>query len=138
MTMNTITHEPGVQSLHDHVVNLVAQRWAKSLHCRITINTGSEKNRWAGSDRSYPDIVGWKPSLGRHTLELIAEVATEESIAGAEVYRRWQDYAALGVPFYLFVPKGYRAKAQQLAAKAGVALNGIYEYAFVNGMFQLL
>jgi len=41
------------------------------------------------------------------------------------------------VPFYLFVPKGHREAAQKLAVTAHVTLNGIYEYFFLNEMFQL-
>ncbi|HKW86676.1 MAG TPA: hypothetical protein VJM82_06380 [Nitrospiraceae bacterium] len=135
--MSTITREVGIQSLHDHVVSLVAQRWAKSVHCTVTINTDGERHRWAGSDRSYPDIVGWRLNFGRNTIEWVAEVETEESLSDPETHGRWQEDAVLGVPFYLFVPKGHRETAQKLAATTGVTLNGVYEYTFVNEMFQL-
>ena len=136
--MSTITHEAGVQSLHDHVVNLVAQRWAKSAQSKVTVNTGSEKKGRAGFDRNTPDLVGWKSSPKGTRVEWIAEVETKESLSRLEMRARWQDDAALGVPFYLFVPKGCRARAEQVAVKAGVTLNSIYEYAFVNETLQLL
>lgn len=135
--MSTITREAGIQSLHDHVVSLVAQRWAKSVQSKITINTDAERNRWAASDRSYPDIVGWKFNAGKNTIEWIAEIETEESLPEPDRQGRWREDAVLGVPFYLFVPKGHREAAQKLALTAGVTLNGTYEYFFLNGTFQL-
>jgi len=135
--MSTITREPGIQSLHDHVVSLVAQRWAKSVQINITINTDAERSRWAASDRSYPDIVGSRFNGGRNTIEWIAEIETEESLSEPNTQGRWREDAGWGVSFYLFVPKGHRETAQKLAVTAAVTLNGIYEYFFLNEMFQL-
>jgi len=91
--MSTITHEPGIQSLHDHVVSLVAQRWAKSVQINITINTDAERSRWAASDRSYPDIVGSRFNGGRNTIEWIAEIETEESLSEPNTQGRWREDA---------------------------------------------
>ena len=135
--MSTITREAGIQTLHDHVVSLVAQRWAKSVQSKVTINTDAERHRWAESDRSYSDIVGWRLSAGRNTIEWIAEVETEESLSEPDTQGRWREDAVLGVPFYLFVPKGHRETAHKLAALTGVRLNCIYEYFFLNGTLQL-
>ena len=54
----TLTARDGaVQSKHDEIVNLIAQRWAAVTKCRVTIN-GSGKKPWLGVDRKYPDIIG--------------------------------------------------------------------------------
>lgn len=135
--MSTITREAGIQTLHDQVVSLVAQRWAKTVPSKVTINTDAERTRWAASDRSYPDVVGWSLSAGRNTIEWIAEVETEESLSEPDTQSRWREDAVLGVPFYLFVPKGHRETAQKLAALTGVTLNCIYEFFFLNETFQL-
>jgi hypothetical protein len=135
--MTTATKDAAVQSLHDQVVSLVAQRWAKDSDCKITIYTGIEKFRWPRAIRSYPDIVGWNPELGGYRLELVGEVETEESLTTPDARIRWRDYAALSVPFYLFVPKGQKSVAQLAASKAGIAFNGIYEYSFDSERFQL-
>lgn len=127
--MDTITHEIRIGSLHDEVVSLVAQRWAKSFQCKVTINPGSETNE--------PDVFGWQFSPGGNRVEWVAEVETEGSLISSDRYKRWQTLADKSVPFYLFVPKGYRSKVRQLAVMAGVDLNGIYEYAFLNDTFQL-
>ncbi|MFM8552915.1 MAG: hypothetical protein ACKOCD_11515 [Nitrospiraceae bacterium] len=127
--MYTITGEVAIQSLHDQVVSLVAQRWAKSFQCKVTINPGSETNE--------PDVLGWQFSPGGNRVEWIAEVETEESLTEMDRYKRWQAMTHKSLPFYLFVPKGYRSKVRHLAVMAGVDLNGIYEYAFLNEAFQL-
>jgi hypothetical protein len=127
--MTTSTGEVAIQSLHDQVVSLVAQRWAKSFQCKVTINPGSESGE--------PDVLGWQFSPAGNRVQWIAEVETEESLSQLDRYKRWQGLADKSVPFYLFVPKGYRSKVRQLAVMAGVDLNGIYEYTFLNETFQL-
>ncbi len=135
--MSTITRDIVTQSVHDQVVNLVAQRWAKTWHCQITINSDEERARWAESDRSYADIIGWTFRAGRNKMEWVAEVETEESLTTTGPGGRWQDDLGLGVPLFVFVPKGRRVEAQKTALRANITLNGIYEYSFVNGAFQL-
>lgn len=123
-------------SLHDHVVSLVAQRWARSFQCKVTIKPSVEKHGWAAGPHD-PDIIGWQYSPAGNRVEWIAEVETEESLAQPLIRERLQDHAARGAPFYLFVPKGCRTVAQSVAMRAGIRPNGIYEYAFVNETFQL-
>ncbi|MBM4133484.1 MAG: hypothetical protein FJ245_06925 [Nitrospira sp.] len=127
--MTTITGDVAIQSLHDQISSLVAQRWAKSFQCKVTISPGSET--------AEPDVFGWQFSPTGNRVEWIAEVETEDSLTRLDRYKRWQTLADKSVPFYLVVPKGYRSKVRQLAVMAGVDLNGIYEYAFLNDTFQL-
>jgi len=135
MTMPTLSND---LALHDQIVNLIAQRWAVVTNCKVTINTASDKDRWLQSDRKYPDIVGCQCHPNRDTVEWIAEVETEDSFSVFDAHGRWQDYTCLGVPFYLFVPKGCRETAELFATRAGLTINRVYEYVFVNGVFQLL
>lgn len=135
--MSTITRNFGKQSVHDLVISLVAQRWTNPLKYNITTNPGSEKNRWVGSDKNYPDVICWVKEFNRQRAQWIAEVETEESVTQAKARGQWRDYAAIGVPFYLIVPKGYRMSAQVYAVMAGVRVAGIYEFAFINRGFQL-
>ena len=37
--MSTTLREQGIETIHDQVVSLVAQRWAKAFQCRVTIHT---------------------------------------------------------------------------------------------------
>lgn len=134
--MNTITREAAIESLHDHVVSLVAQRWAKSFQCKVAIKPNAEKHGWAAGKHD-PDIIGWQYSPAGNRVEWIAEVETEESLSQPQTRGRLQDHGAMGVPFYLFVPQGYRTVAQLVAMRAGIRLNGIYEYVFINETFQL-
>jgi hypothetical protein len=45
--MSTVLREQGIVTVHDQVVSLVAQRWAKAFHFKITIHTGLEQDPWA-------------------------------------------------------------------------------------------
>jgi uncharacterized protein YfiM (DUF2279 family) len=127
----------GVQSLHDHVVSLVAQRWARSFRCNVTIRSGAERNDWTGTDKSDSDIIGWQFSSSGNKVEWVAEVETEGSLSDPQTRARLQVVVALGVPFYLFVPRNYRRVAQTLAMRAVIQFNGIYEYNFENEAFQI-
>jgi len=135
--MSTITRDIVTQSTHDQIVNLVAQRWARSRQCQITINSDEDRARWAQSDRSYADIVGWSFKGGRNKMEWVAEVETEASLAEAGITGLWQNDVGLGVPLFVFVPKGRRVDAQKIALRSNVTLNGVYEYSFVSGAFQI-
>lgn len=135
--MRTIQRSEARQPVHDHVVELVARQWANTLRFNIATNQGSEKNRWAGSHQNYPDLVGWVRDGAQDRLVWVAEVETEDTVSEAEARGQWREYAALPVPFYLIVPKGYAATARQLVAKVGITLDAVYEYSFVNGAFQL-
>lgn len=135
--MITIARDIVTHSVHDQVVNLVAQRWARFWQCQITISSEEERARAAESGRNCADIMGWTFKSGRNTVEWVAEVETQESLADPGATGRWQDAMGFGVPLFVFVPKGRRADAQAIALQANVALNGVYEYAFVNGAFQL-
>jgi len=135
--MSTGLHEQGIVTVHDQVVSLVAQRWAKAFHCKVTIQTGLEQTPWA--DPQQPcDIVGWQVGSAGNTMEWMAEVETDESIRAAQAVSGWKKASMQGVPFYLFVPRGIKESAQKLAGDASVQLSGIYEYTFVNGLCQVL
>lgn len=136
--MSTLT--PGISTsvLHEQALNLIAQRWVRTGHCKVAIRPAGDAEGWPQFRQVSPDLVGWQYSDGRQRLEWIAEVETKESLGGDNPDSRWRTEATLGLPFFLFVPRGCRGEAQQLATRAGVKLNGIYEYSFVNNMFQLL
>ena len=136
-SMSTGLHEQGIVTIHDQVVSLVAQRWAKAFHCKVTIQTGREQPPWA--DPQQPcDIVWWQVGSAGNTMEWMAEVETDESIRGAQAVSGWKKASMQGVPFYLFVPRGIKESAQKLAGDGCVPLSGIYEYTFVNGLCQVL
>lgn len=135
--MYTGNRDFGKQSIHDHVVRLVEQRWQDNSRHFITINPGSEKNQMVGPSNDYPDVIGWGLVGGRKVLRWVAEVETEESVTEDEARGQWKSYAALGVPFYLIVPSGYGQYARALTARAGVIVARVHEYAFQGTGFYL-
>lgn len=135
--MTTTLREPGIQTLHDQVVSLIAQRWAKAFQCKVTIKTGAQRHPWAESGQ-HTDIVGWTFRPGGNAMQWIAEIETEDSLVNRDLLARWKQGADTGVPFYLFVPRGRRGMAMKQATAAEVFFNGVYEYCFVNGVFQIL
>jgi hypothetical protein len=131
--MASVARSGPKQGVHDRVIGLLAQRWSKRGEFTIATNPGSEKNRWAGSDQNYPDLVAWVRDGSRDKVVWIAEVETEESVTEVEARAQWRDYNRIGTRFYLVVPAGYGATARQLAARVGITLDGVYEYRVVNG-----
>ena len=134
--MSTVLREQGIVSVHDQVVSLVAQRWAKAFHCKVTIHTEFEQNHWADPQQQC-DIVGWQASSSGNVMEWMAEVETADSIGDVEIHAKWKREMVQGTPFYLLVPRGFKESAQKLAGDAAVPVSGIYEYTFVNGLCQV-
>jgi hypothetical protein len=125
--------DQGIETVHDQVVSLVAQRWAKAFVCKVTIRTSLELNPWAEPNQQC-DIVGWYVTSGGNTMEWMAEVETRESLSDRQTAGKWKNSAARGIPFYLLIPRGMKESAQQSAQDASVVFSGIYEYAYVNGV----
>lgn len=134
--MDTVLREQGIVTVHDQVVSLVAQRWAKAFHCKVTIHTDLEQNPWADPQQQC-DIVGWQVSSAGNTMEWMAEVETDDSIRDVATGSAWKEAVVGGIPLYLFVPRGLKESAQKLAGDASVPVSGIYEYTFVNGQCQV-
>lgn len=135
--MDTVLRKQGIVTVHDQVVSLVAQRWAKAFHCKVTIHTGLEQNPGADPQQQC-DIVGWQVSSAGNTMEWMAEVETDDSIRDVATVSAWKKAVVRGIPLYLFVPRGLKESAQKLAGDASVPVSGIYEYTFVNGQCQVL
>jgi hypothetical protein len=135
--MSATLREQGIETVHDQVVSLVAQRWAKAFVCKVTIRTSLEQNLWADPSQQC-DIVGWYVGSGGNTMEWMAEVETRESLSHQQTPAGWKQAAKGGIPFYLLVPRGLKESAQRSAQNASVAVSGIYEYAFVNGLCHVL
>jgi len=135
--MSTVLRAQGIVTVHDQVVSLVAQRWAKAFHCKVTIHTGLAQNLWADPQQQC-DIVGWQVSSAGNRMEWMAEVETDDSIRDVATVSEWRETVVRGVPFYLLVPRGLKESAQKLAGDASVPVSGIYEYTFVNGLCQVI
>ena len=73
-----------------------------------------------------------------NTMEWTVEVETHDSIMAVATVSAWKEPVVLGIPFYLFVPRGLKESAQKLVEDASVPVSGIYEYMFVNGLRQVL
>jgi hypothetical protein len=135
--MSTTLREQGIETVHDQVVSLVAQRWAKAFHCKVTIHTGLEQNPWADPNQQC-DIVGWYVSSGGNTMEWMAEVETEDSLGDPQTVARWRKAVVRGIPFYLLIPRGMKEAAQKLAQDASVLFSCVYEYTFLNDVCHIL
>ncbi|WP_455241423.1 hypothetical protein [Petrachloros mirabilis] len=135
--MSTTLREQSIETIHDQVVSLVAQRWAKAFVCKVTIRVGLDQNPWADLNQQC-DIIGWYVHSGGNTMEWMAEVETEESLAEPQTIEKWKKTVKRGVPFYVLVPRGMKDVAAKNAQDASLTLTWIYEYGFVNGVCHVL
>jgi hypothetical protein len=135
--MSPTLREQGIETVHDQVVGLVAQRWAKAFVCKVTVRVGHEPIPWAEANQQC-DIVGWYVSSGGNTMEWMAEVETEESLAETQVIDKWRRAIGRGIPFYLLVPRGMKEQAIKLTQKNSLLVSCIYEFTFINGVCHLL
>lgn len=97
--MSTMLREQGIVTVHDQVVSLVAQRWAKAFRCKVTIHTNLEQNPWADPQQQC-DIVGWHVSSACNTMEWMAEVETDDSIRDVATVLEWKQAVVRGIPFH--------------------------------------
>ena len=135
--MTPTLSEQKTVTVHDQVVSLVAQRWAKAFVCKVTILTAHEQNLLAETSQLC-DIVGWYVSSSGNTIEWIGEIETEDSLAGSLILDKWRRLSTRGVPFYLVVPAGMKEGASKLAQEASIAVSCIYEFTFIHGVCHIL
>ena len=135
--MSPTLREQGIETVHDQVVNLVALRWSKAFVCKVTVRTGHEPNPWAEANQPC-DIVGWYVSSGGNTMEWMAEVESEESLADTQVIDKWRRAISRGIPFYLLVPRGMKELANRLIQENSLLVSCIYEFTFINGVCHLI
>jgi hypothetical protein len=134
--MSATLREQGIETVHDQVVSLVAQRWAKAFVCKVTIRTGLA-NPWVDPNQ-FCDIVGWYVSSGGNTMEWMAEVETEDCLGDAQVVEKWKRTITRGIPFYLLVPRGFKDVAIKLTEEQSISVSCIYEFTFINGVCHIL
>ena len=135
--MTTSLDERGLETVHDQVVGLVAQRWAKAFVCKVTIKGSIEQHSWASPEQSC-DIVGWYVSSGGDTMEWMAEVETEASLSDPQIADKWMRTMKRGIPFYLLVPRGLTDSVRKLTQDASLVISCIYEYTVINGVCHIL
>ena len=135
--MSPTLREQGIETVHDQVVSLVAQRWAKAFVCKVTIKTGLDQNPWAEPNQPC-DIVGWYVSSGGNTMEWMAEVETEDSLGDPQVVDKWKRTITRGIPFYLLVPRGLKEVAFKLTQEQALTVSCVYEFTFINGVCHIL
>ena len=135
--MSPTLREQGIETVHDQVVSLVAQRWAKVFVCKVTIKTGLDQNSWAEPNQLC-DIVGWYVSSGGNTMEWMAEVETEDSLGDTQVVDKWKRTITRGIPFYLLVPRGLKEVAFKLTQEQAITVSCVYEFTFINGVCHIL
>lgn len=137
--MPHIPRQPGEDSLHDHVIALLATHWYNPSNYNLTTNPNGEQNRWVGSERNqqWPDLVAWRREGDRDKPVWIAEVETVSSVNETEARNQWRAYAALTKPLYLVVPTGYATTARRIVANLGISIDGYYEFTVERGQLQL-
>lgn len=135
--MGATLRERGIETVHDQVVTLVAQRWAKAFVCKVTVRRGHEPNPWVEANQQC-DIIGWYVSSGGNTMEWMAEVETEESLADSQTVDKWRRAISRGIPFYLLVPRGTKELANKLMQESSILVSCVYEFTFINGVCHLL
>ena len=135
--MTTTLREQGIEAVHDQVVSLIAQRWAKAFVCKVTIRTVLEHSPWAGSNQPC-DIVGWYVSSGGNTMEWMAEVETEDSLMSPHIVEKWRKAVTRGIPFYLLVPRGSKELALKLSRDASITFSCVYEFTFIDEVCHIL
>lgn len=111
---------------HDRVIRLLQARWRRRF--QVGVNLGAEQVAPAGngSNAMFPDIV--LTGTRSHRVEGVVEVETGESVNNLEAMAQWARFAALRVPFYLYVPSGSVDSARRLCTEHGIPVAEIWSY----------
>ena len=134
------TRESSEQSVHDKAVADIAQvrfsgaKWQdKTAHT----NPDGEQNCGVKADSAtvYPDIVIMK--TGTNSVTGAVEVETQSSVTEDEAKGQWKAYASLGTNFYLYVPAGCGATAQELAKKLKISIPWFREWWYEEGKLKV-
>ena len=130
----------GKQPIHDFVIRSIPELWEKHGRQSIEINPGCERNVSAKSVDLFPDVMGFESDQEQEQgrLQWVAEVETEDTVTLHKARTHWRQSAALGVPFYVIVPIGFRHLAALIAQHEGVPVAGIYHYWFDNQELRLI
>lgn len=122
---------------HDSVIRASANTYGtlRAKGFEVTINPGSEKNRFVGGDDSplYPDVIVWKPDYVGATkgiATVIEEIETSESVNYDEAVNQWKKFGALGIKFLLIVPSGYEHRAKELINQSVSRVDELWTYQF--------
>ena len=100
---------------HDAVIEAIRRQYAQDSRYDCVTNPGGQHNEAVGTN--YPDVIAKIRGTNRFYL---VEVETSDSVSPAEV-RQWKDYSAAGGTWYLAVPAGWEARAQQLLDANGIS-----------------
>ncbi len=135
--MATLACDVRRETIHDHVVHLVAARFQEPGRYRIRTGTARGRRLRDEAPPPLPDLAGYRSDARPATIEWLAEVETEDTLTEAQARGQWRRSASMLVPLYLVVPQGTRHRAWSLAFQAGVAVHHVFEYRVDEGGVEL-
>ena len=121
---------------HDRVIRLLQAKYKRKFE--VAINPGNEQSApvgGSGASAWYPDLVLQTADKNRK-LAGVVEVESAESVNHLEAMSQWKAFAALRVPFHLYLPTASIDTARRFCTEMEIPVAEMWAYQSVGDQIR--
>jgi hypothetical protein len=121
---------------HDRVIRLLQAKYKRKFE--VAINPGNEQSApvgGSGASAWYPDLVLQTADKNRK-LAGVVEVESAESVNHLEAMSQWKAFAALRVPFHLYLPTSSIDTARRFCTDMEIPVAEMWAYQSVGDQIR--
>ena len=121
---------------HDRVIRLLQAKYKRKFE--VAINPGNEQSApvgGSGASAWYPDLVLQTADKNRK-LAGVVEVESAESVNHLEAMSQWKAFAALRVPFHLYLPTASIDTARRFCTDMEIPVAEMWAYQTVGDQIR--
>ena len=121
---------------HDRVIRLLQAKYKRKFE--VAINPGNEQSApvgGTGASAWYPDLV-LQTADKNHKLAGVVEVESAESVNHLEAMSQWKAFAALRVPFHLYLPTASIDTARRFCTDMEIPVAEMWAYQSVGDQIR--
>ena len=121
---------------HDRVIRLLQAKYKRKFE--VAINPGNEQSApvgGSGTSAWYPDLVLQSADKNRKLVGVV-EVESAESVNHLEAMSQWKAFAALRVPFHLYLPTASIDTARRFCTDMEIPVAEMWAYQSVGDQIR--
>ena len=121
---------------HDRVIRLLQAKYKRKFE--VAINPGNEQSApvgGSGASAWYPDLVLQTADKNRKLVGVV-EVESAESVNHLEAMSQWKAFAALRVPFHLYLPTASIDTARRFCTDMEIPVAEMWAYQSVGDQIR--
>ena len=112
---------------HDRIIRQLHAKARRKHDALMNVGQHPSASVGAGDHARFPDLILCGLDKG-NPLEMVVEVETAESVHRLEALGEWVPFAAIGVPFVLYVPASMVEVARQLCTEHKIRVAELWSY----------